>query len=232
MKRLLLGTVVLIASSVSALAQPKAGTFSVIPRLGVTLAKVTGDNVYMAGNSDFASVSKSKFKPGLMAGVDVEYQATDVLALSLGAYYSRQGEKYDDVVESHDMSAKKWEEITDWKQHHDYVNVPLMLSCYLARNLAVKVGAQVGFSTKGRMEYTRASFTRNDAGVGKTESVDKVKQDVELKKVDFSIPLGISYEYMNVILDARYNIGLTKVYDKIDGKNSVFTFNVGYRFEL
>lgn len=55
---------------------------------------------------------------------------------------------------------------------------------------------------------------------------------MKLKKVDFAIPVGISYEYMNVILDARYNIGLTKVYDNIDGKNSVFTFSAGYRFSL
>ena len=30
------------------------------------------------------------------------------------------------------------------------------------------------------------------------------------KKVDVAIPLGLSYEYMNVILDARYNVSLTK----------------------
>ena len=54
------------------------------------------------------------------------------------------------------------------------------------------------------------------------------------KKVNVSIPVGLSYEYMNVILDARYHIGLTKV-NKVDGrdsKNKVFTFTVGYRFAL
>ena len=30
------------------------------------------------------------------------------------------------------------------------------------------------------------------------------------KKVDVAIPLGLSYEDMNVILDARYNVSLTK----------------------
>ena len=221
----------LLIAPAAAMAQPKAGTFSIIPRLGVTLAKITGDNVYMAGsNADIASVANPKYKPGLMAGADLEYQATDRLAISLGAYYSRQGEKYDDVTESHDASTKRWTEVTDWKQHHDYMNIPLMASAYVAQNFAVKVGVQMGINTSARMEYTTASFVRNDAGVASTEGIEKKKTDVKLKKTDFSIPVGISYEYMNVILDARYNIGLTKVYDNIDGRNTVFTFNVGYRF--
>ena len=112
------------------------------------------------------------------------------------------------------------------------MNVPLMASAYVANNLALKVGLQVGFNVDGKMEYTEASFVRDQAGVGSTESVKKIKGDVKLKKVDFSIPVGISYEYMNVILDARYNIGLTKVYDNMEGKNSVFTFSAGYRFSL
>lgn len=213
-------------------AQPKAGTFSIIPRLGVTLAKITGDDVLYGADNGIGKYAKSKYKPGLLAGVDLEYQATYKFALSLGAYYSRQGEKYDDVTEYHDTSSKKWIEVTDWKQHHDYVNIPLMVSTYVAPNFAVKVGVQMGINTSARMECAVATFTRNDAGIASTESVEKTKTDVKVKKTDFAIPVGISYEYMNVILDARYNIGLTKVYDDIDGRNSVLTFNVGYRFAL
>ena len=48
-------------------------------------------------------------------------------------------------------------------------------------------------------------------------------------KTDFSIPVGISYEYMNVVLDARYNLGLSKVHKDLGSKNRSFTFSVGYR---
>lgn len=45
----------------------------------------------------------------------------------------------------------------------------------------------------------------------------------------------MSYEFSNVIIDARYNIGLTQ-FQNIDGfkssKNSVFTFSVAYRLGL
>ena len=50
--------------------------------------------------------------------------------------------------------------------------------------------------------------------------------------VDFSIPVGVSYEFNNVVLDARYNWGLTNVAKNADNKNSVFQFTVGYKFAL
>ena len=229
MKRLILSVAAIAAALATACAQPKAGTFSIIPKLGVTLAKVTGDDLHVSGDFSLSP----KYKPGLLAGADLEYQATDRLAVSVGAYYSRQGEKYDDYSEAHDMSTKKWSEMRDLKNHHDYVNIPIMASIYGARNLAFKIGAQIGINTGGRSEMTTISFVRDKDGNASTESITKSKTDTKLRKVDFSIPVGLSYEYMNVIIDARYNIGLTKVYDNgIDGKNSVFTFSAGYRFTL
>ena len=49
---------------------------------------------------------------------------------------------------------------------------------------------------------------------------------------DFSIPVGLSYEFNNVVLDARYNFGVTSVADGGDAKNSVFQFTLGYKFAL
>lgn len=225
-------TALCLALTTAVMAQPKAGTFSIIPRLGVSLAKVSDGQLYVM-NSDLSVVS-SNYKPGLMAGADVEYQVTDFIAASVGAYYSRQGLKYDDYTESHDLSTKKWSEWRDVKEHHDYVNIPLMLSVYPVRNLALKAGVQLGINTNATMEYTEATITRDSNGEGSTESVDKTKTDLKLKKTDFSIPVGVSYEYMSVILEARYNIGLTNVYKDLglDGKNRVFTFNIAYRFSL
>ena len=55
------------------------------------------------------------------------------------------------------------------------------------------------------------------------------------KSVAFSIPLGVSYEYENVVVDARYNIGLTRISDikyVKSPKSQVIEFTVGYRFGL
>ena len=53
-----------------------------------------------------------------------------------------------------------------------------------------------------------------------------------VNKVDLTIPVGLSYEFCNVVVDARYNWGLTKVIKEQKVRNSVFQFTVGYKFEL
>jgi len=52
--------------------------------------------------------------------------------------------------------------------------------------------------------------------------------------VDLSIPLGVSYEFENVIIDARYLFGLSNIYktDLVKSRNSVVQLSVGYRFQL
>lgn len=229
MKKIILSFIVMATALSSAVAQPEAGTFSIIPRIGVTLAKLSSDDLHVA--EDFTL--SPKYLPGMIVGADFEYQLTNMLAVSAGAFYSQQGEKYDDYTEAHDLSTKEWSETRDIRYKFDYINVPIMFSVYGAKNLAFKVGAQFGFNTKASTEMTTASFVRGEDGKASTENVTKSKGDVDVKKFDFSIPVGISYEYMNVILDARYNIGLTKVYKYLDtGKNCVFSVTAGYRFKL
>lgn len=63
---------------------------------------------------------------------------------------------------------------------------------------------------------------------GHSESVDLDG----VKGFDFSIPVGLSYEFSNVVFDARYNFGCTKTFEKADSRHSVFQFTVGYKFAL
>ena len=128
---------------------------------------------------------------------------------------------------------------TGVKNHHlnlDYVQIPLMLKAYVAPQFAIMVGAKVGFLCGDGKMLSEETELEKDNKTGST--LYKDSRDVEstwaAKKVNVSIPVGLSYEYMNVILDARYHIGLTKV-NKVDGgdsKNKVFTFTIGYRFAL
>ncbi|MDK7740823.1 hypothetical protein QP561_11380 [Veillonella nakazawae] len=39
-------------------------------------------------------------------------------------------------------------------------------------------------------------------------------------------------KYANVQLDARYNFGVTKVFENSDIKKSVFQLTLGYKFDL
>ena len=105
------------------------------------------------------------------------------------------------------------------------------------------------FSLSGGLMYSRQGFKMEDVdlplvgtvvkglavklGIQPGFVVDKDDAD-HMETFDFSIPVGLSYEYQNVVLDARYNWGLTKIYDvdKLDSKNSVFQITLGYKFDL
>ena len=109
-----------------------------------------------------------------------------------------------------------------------------MFNCYVARGFALKAGVQVGFLLDGKIKYEETPFTVNEDGSKEYGDTEAYNNDFAGNTVDLSIPVGASYEYMNVILDARYNFGLTNIYkiDAMKSKNRFFTITVGYRFNL
>lgn len=219
-----------------AMAQPKVGTVSVLPRVGVALANLPGDKIEVGATNDLTY--SSRYKAGLMAGVDIDWQFMPNLSATIGAQYVQQGAKYgnDGYKVQVTEGVYKGTGYSDWSTQLHYINVPLMLNAYLGTGFAVKAGVQIGFPLSGKMKYTEQQYTMTKDDV-KYEKPEHVKYNLNstLTKVTFAIPVGVSYEFSNVILDARYNIGLTQFQD-IDSfessKNHVFTFSVAYRLEL
>ena len=54
------------------------------------------------------------------------------------------------------------------------------------------------------------------------------------KKLNLSLPLGVSYEYKNLCLDLRYNLGMTDVMDLdgISSKNRTIMLTLGYGIKI
>ena len=112
-----------------------------------------------------------------------------------------------------------------------------MANIYIAPGVAIKAGLQMGFAMSSKMELTTTDYTENKEGeiTPSTPKEESYNLNSTMKKVNFSIPVGFSYEFANVVLDARYNIGLTPIQQVLDykgPKNKVFTVSVGYRFTL
>ena len=101
------------------------------------------------------------------------------------------------------------------KMNLDYINIPILANYYITKGLAVKAGIQPAFKVKSEAK------------------ADVVSVDLEgFKSFDFSIPVGLSYEVSDFVIDARYNWGISKVLEGFDSKNTVFQFTVGYKFAL
>lgn len=144
---------------------------------------------------------------GLAAGAELEYGVTDIVGISAGLMYSMQGYKYKELG-------------VDCTMKLDYLNIPILANVYVAKGLAVKLGVQPGFKLSSKL--------KGEAGGASAEG----DIDEGVKSFDLSIPVGLSYQYQNVVLDARYNWGVTKWADDGDSKHSVFQITLGYKFAL
>ena len=143
---------------------------------------------------------------GLAAGAEFEYGLTDNIGLSAGVLYSMQGVKTTIIDDD-----------CTWKL--DFLNVPILANFYVAKGFAVKLGVQPGFKLSSKAEF-------KGSGGSKEVDVDG------FKSVDLSIPVGLSYQYQNIVFDARYNWGVTNIVEDSDSKHSVFQITVGYKFSL
>ena len=143
---------------------------------------------------------------GFVVGTELEYQATDLLGLSAGLLYSQQGCKVDD----------------NGTLKLDYINIPLLANVYVAKGFAVKLGLQPGFLINDKAKAS-------DSGV----SVEAGLGDLS-KNFVLSVPVGISYEFSNIQLDARYNWGVAHALsaEGESSNSSAFMITVGYKFNL
>ena len=148
---------------------------------------------------------------GLAAGAEFEYGLTDNIGLSAGVLYSMQG-------------AKATEDGADCTLKLDYLNVPILANFYVAKGFAVKLGVQPGFKLSSKAKV-KVSGTSVEVDANDIEGVN-------IKSIDLSIPVGLSYQYQNIVFDARYNWGVTKIIEDSDSKHSVFQITVGYKFSL
>ena len=211
-------------------AQPKWGTWSVVPHVGVSFANLTKDAIYVP----YSGTSHSQTRIGFSGGADVYYQLTDKLALSGGVAYTQAGCNYKDVPA--DLSARSGTVLHDSYYNLGYVDVPLLAHIYISKDLALSIGCQPSFLTKATSHTEMQEYETDGKGGIKYDKNEVSEGNAKslFKKTAFAIPVGISYEYENVMLMARYNIGLSKVYDHdlSDSKNKIITVSVGYKFNL
>lgn len=183
--------------------------WSVTPHVGFNSSNMSGMDLWYANfYGDDMKVAKSKRKIGFVAGAEVDYHYIQRLSTAVGVWYSHEGCRYDIEVDGNP------------EFHFNLLNFTAVENFYLMKGLSIKTGLQLGVMLSASEKLAGVS---GDAG--------KV-----FKKANFSIPVGLSYEYCNVVLDARYNIGLTDLCNvaNLDPNWSTNSFwlTLGYRFGL
>ena len=160
--------------------------------------------------STLTNTDDAKMKLNLAYGVEFEHYITEQFGVAGGLLFTNQGTKFND----------------DNTLNNYYCAVPLTANYYVLPGLALKAGLQPAFRVKTNMKAN-----------GQTYDIDKVMEylfedtDVKMNKFDLSIPVGLSYEYNGITLDARYNFGVTKLFSGVDDTvlNQVITITLGYK---
>ena len=203
MKKLMMIAAMMLMS-MGAFAQNEVGQVTLQPKVGMNLSTITG-----------GALSDKKTKVGLVAGVEAEYGVAENFGLSAGVLYSMEGIKYSRKYLGADATIRG---------DFDYINIPILANYYLVKGLAVKAGVQPAFNVRHKEKFEASA---NGQSISETEDAEGVQS------FNFSIPVGLSYEYESFVLDARYNIGITKIFkDADEGRNSTFSITIGYKFAL
>jgi len=223
-------------------AQNPKGSFSVTPMAGINVTSFGG-----------GTLDAYKYKVRMTVGAEAEYAVNDWLGLSLGAFYSQQGANIDwsTAMVIPDEQGVKYDTgiVVGGKLHCDYLNFPLLANIYIPqlKGLAVKIGMQMGVLVNDKIELTTHTvaipigwgtpeyWRLMENSHWPKEAFSKAEMTDVCKSIDFGIPVGLSYEYKNVTLNARYYFGLRRV-DKTEdpdkAHNRYLSVTLGYRFHL
>ena len=161
--------------------------------------------------STLTNTDDAKMKVDIAYGVEFEDYITDQFSVAGGVLFTNQGTKYSD-----DNSTF----------NNYYCAVPLTANYYVLPGLALKAGLQPAYRVKTNLKVNGQKYD-----LDKAMDILFKDTDVKMNKFDLSIPVGLSYEYNGLTLDARYNFGVTKLFSGVDDtvRNQVITITLGYK---
>ena len=141
-------------------------------------------------------------KPGYQAGLMMEYKFSPRFGIAPEVVFASQGGKTKALaidLSGHGIDIGS----TDIKFTSNYINVPVMLKFYATPDFSIDFGPQVGFNVYNKF---------------KADGYDKpIDMKDYTNTVDFGLGLGGTYNITdNAFVQARYTLGLTKVFKDYD----------------
>ena len=135
-------------------------------------------------------------KPSYQAGLVMEYKFSPKFAIAPEVVFASQGGKFK-AIEMNRFGLDVSKNVTF---NTNYINVPVMLKYYVSPAFSIDFGPQVGFNV-----YSKVSVEGYDKAYDLKDNT---------KGVDFGLGLGGTYNLTeNAFVQARYTMGMTKVFD-------------------
>lgn len=179
---------------------------TIIPKVGLTLSKWSGDDV-----------DDAKFKPGFTIGAGLNMPlGSGMISLQPEINYIQKGGKF----EEGDFSDK---------YTVNYLEVPVLVKATFGEGTKfyVNAGPSVAFGLGGKNKWEEGDEEgESDIKFG---DEDENSDDFYIEKgTDIGLQLGAGVIIAEkVMIDVRYGLGLTDLYDDSSVKNNVLQFTVG-----
>ena len=162
-------------------------------------------------NTDASATENYKSRTGFHGGAFVLIKATKI-GIQPEILFSQQGS----TVKINSQ---------DYESNFSYVNIPIIIKLYTVAGINIQAGPQFGFVNSAEAPVLTAP---------NTYTVQDVK--ARAKGSDLTAAFGLGWDLpFGLTLDARYNLGLSKIYDKAptnetaNAKNQVIQVSVGYK---
>ena len=227
MKRIAI-LIVLVTSTLVSMAQNKPGIWSVTPHVGVSFSSLLGGSgIYEITDNEVAEV-KPYTLLGFIGGADVMYQASDVVGVSAGLSFVQAGCKFKDDKGKNSV-------VYNRNLRMNYVAMPILIYSYLLPGFSVKAGVEPTLLLGAKSHEVQQSFDVDKEGVMSNFHEDEFTINMKngMRKFGLSIPIGVSYEYKNVVLGALYHVDVFNIYKEGNSaRKRVIEMSVGYKFNL
>lgn len=178
-------------------------------------AKVGFDMTHFWGED-----APSGWQPNYQVGLMMEYKFNPKFAIAPEVVFAAQGGKETDNIDVEEVPGMVEAKGTF---HTNYINVPLMLKFYATPAFSIDFGPQVGFNVYSKMTASGKA--------GNFEAKETIDFKDMTNTVDFGLGLGATYNLTNnAFVQARYNLGLTKVFEDSQVKNGNLQIAFGMKF--
>lgn len=180
-----------------------AQKIAIMPKIGIN--RSTMANQKLAISSDYTQFERSNAVVKAIVGFDFYYALSNKTALISGFSYNQRGCAFDDIGEATADISKNSIKL-------DYLDIPVMLQLKLVDELCVHSGLVFGVLLKAKHNQDNLRSTCN--------------------KVNYSLPLGISYEWQHLVFDVTYEHGVNKVYHEGEIRHRNILISLGYKFNF
>lgn len=181
-------------------------------QVGLAVGIKAGPN-FAKINTEASPEANYKSRTGFHGGAFVLIKATKI-GIQPEIIFSQQGS----TVE---IDSKNYE------SNFSYINIPIIIKLYTVAGINLQAGPQFGFVNSAEAPVISSS-------IGNPVTIENVKD--RAKGSDLTVALGLGWDLpFGLTIDARYNLGLSKVYDKApsqqteNAKNQVIQVSLGYK---